>query len=100
MTLTTNPLVEVEAKESNLQLLKDTICKGITDGEVKLFMHQCERLGLDPFARQIYPVKRWDSSLKRTSMTIQTGIDGYRLIADSCKSIMHCLRRYNRGRIS
>lgn len=79
MTLTT---LDVEKKDSNLQLLKDTICKGITDGEVELFMVQCKKYGLDPFARQIHPVKRWDSTLKREAMSIQVGIDGYRLIAE------------------
>jgi phage recombination protein Bet len=68
--------------EKKMQLLKDVFFKGASTEEFMLFAHACDRSGLDPFMRQIYPVKRWDSSLKREAMTIQTGIDGYRLIAE------------------
>ena len=78
MTLTTYDLND----ERKIQLMKDTICKGSTNDEFELFAYTCKRLGLDPFARQIFPVKRYDSSLKREVMSIQTSIDGYRLIAD------------------
>jgi phage recombination protein Bet len=50
-----------------------------TREDLAVFFHQAVRTGLDPFARQIYMIGRWTK--QGTKQTIQTGIDGYRLIA-------------------
>lgn len=52
-------------------------------GDLDVFMHYCQRTGLDPFSRQIYMigrnVRQGNQWVRR--WTIQTSIDGARLIA-------------------
>jgi phage recombination protein Bet len=46
-----------------------------TPADLAVFLHISQRTGLDPFARQIYMIAR------QGKQTIQTGIDGFRLVA-------------------
>lgn len=71
--------------KDQIDLIKNTVAKGTTDLQLQLFLEVCKTSGLNPFQRQIYAVMResWnpDTKRKEPTMTIQTGIDGYRVIA-------------------
>lgn len=69
-----------------IELIKRTIARGATDDELKLFLLTAQRLGLDPFARQISFHKRStrkpDGSYEEVPVILVT-IDGFRSKADA-----------------
>ena len=84
MAANTTLAVASEWKREEIDLLKQTVAAGTTDLEFALFSKVCHRTGLDPFTRQIYAIKRKQQRDGQwiDVMTIQTGIDGYRVIAE------------------
>lgn len=67
--------------DEQFQLLTDTIMQGATTEELQFFVQVCNRTNLDPFLKQIHPVKRWNRDSKRYVWSFQVGIDGFRSIA-------------------
>ena len=74
-----------EWTQERLDLIKRMYCKGSTNDECALFFRVCQKTGLSPEGRQIYAVKRWNAKDRREEMSIQTSIDGFRLIAERSK---------------
>lgn len=72
----TTAIATIEFTPQRIDLVKRLLCPDLTNDEMAVFIGLCKRTGLDPFAKQIYAIRR------KGKMTIQTGIDGYRLIAD------------------
>ncbi|MDO8706264.1 MAG: phage recombination protein Bet [Sulfuricaulis sp.] len=69
----------MEFTVENIALIKRTVAKDVSDEDLEMFIYACKRTGLDPLMRQIHLVARGTGDKRKA--VIQTGIDGYRLIA-------------------
>ena len=59
-----------------IEVVRSVLAPELSDQELQLFAMVAQRSGLDPFAKQIYAVKR------AGRVTFQTAIDGYRSTAE------------------
>ena len=72
---------------AQVAVLRHIGVEGASPEDLEIFFHECRRTGLDPFAKQIHMIGR-PSRIRRPDgveawgkkYTIQTGIDGFRLI--------------------
>lgn len=73
-------------KREQIDILKQTICKGASDAELALFLEVCKAKRLDPFSGQIHAVKRKERNQDTNSweerLSWQVGIDGFRALAE------------------
>ena len=77
-------LTEYKWSPDQLDLIRRTVAKGqdLTPDELLLFGYVCKQSGLDPFLKQIYPIKFKDSKSGQKDLNFITGINGYRTIAE------------------
>ena len=68
--------------ERQIALIRRTVAKDCNNDEFDLFVHTAHHLGLDPLRKQVYAFVYSKDDPKRRKMTIVTGIDGFRTIAD------------------
>lgn len=71
--------IESHWTSEELALIHNLIAPGTTPQELKLLLYTCHRTGLDPLLKQVYAIVRGQGERRR--MTIQLGIDGYRVLA-------------------
>lgn len=73
---------KIDFNTEEVQVIKDMYCRGSSDTELNLFLQICKQTGLNPMARQIYAMKRYDNSLGREVLSPICSIDGFRLVGE------------------
>jgi phage recombination protein Bet len=77
------PIAHLDFSEAALRTLRASLgCRDLDDVEFAMFVEDCKRRRLDPFCRQMYAVKRRSRRDGSARVTHQTGIDGFRVIAE------------------
>lgn len=71
--------------KARFETIQRSYFKDLSFDDIVVFGHVCKHVGLDPFLKQIYPVVRTTKQpdgTKKPTMSIQTGIDGFRAVAE------------------
>ena len=70
------------SNQLDVDLIRRTIAPTVSKDEFDFFIARCKQSGLDPIARQIYAISRYDAQVGGNKMSIQVSIDGMRLLAE------------------
>ncbi len=68
----TTEVVVANLTQQQIDVVRETICEGYSDAEMGLYLYQCEKLSLDPLARETYTFRAGGKVI------IGVGIDGFR----------------------
>jgi len=71
---------------SQMKLVRSTVAAECNEPEFNLFIEVAQRLGLDPFRKQIYAVVYNANKPDKRKMAIITGIDGFRALAERSRA--------------
>lgn len=71
-----------ELTGKQLDLIRRTVAADCNVTEFDLFCEVAKRVGLDPFRKQIYAIVYSKDNAEKRKMSIITGIDGFRSVAD------------------
>jgi phage recombination protein Bet len=79
--------------KEQMDLIKKTVAQGTTEDEFRMFLHYCEKSGLDPLRKQAHCIVReWTKKDGKThrDVNMMTGIDGFRARAELMPDYLGC----------
>lgn len=79
-------ITPVAYNASALALIRRTVAADCNDDEFSMFIHMARALQLDPLRRQIYAFVFSKKDADKRRMSIITGIDGFRAIAERTRN--------------
>lgn len=78
----THPTEHAAWSAEQRDLIRTVFANGASDAEFAALVAVAEARNLNPFTRQVFFVKRWDSAKRCETWAVQVSIDGLRAIAE------------------